>query len=171
MIQERIAQGVYVKDVAAELGVHPRTISRALRRGGAPSGRRPRARVSKLDPYKPIIEHRDGLLRQSLLRRRLRVLVVTLIAISGLAFSPSPFATLSPTTWNQLPPKSRVQQDQIKGPAFLLGSASFCGRFPVKVTKLFARHQFRVEKIAEEILHTALEIRLPASIQCNLKTY
>lgn len=57
MIQERIAKGVYVKDVAAELGVHPRTISRALRHGGAPSGRRPRARVSKLDPYKPMIEY------------------------------------------------------------------------------------------------------------------
>ena len=56
MIQERFAQGVYVKDIAAELGVHPRTISRALRRSGAPSGRRPAARKSKLDPYKPMID-------------------------------------------------------------------------------------------------------------------
>lgn len=30
MIHERIAQGVYVKDIAAEMGVHPRTVSRAL---------------------------------------------------------------------------------------------------------------------------------------------
>jgi transposase len=56
MIQERITQGVYVKDIAAEMGVHPRTISRALRRSGAPSGRRPAARKSKLDPYKPMID-------------------------------------------------------------------------------------------------------------------
>ena len=56
MIQERFAQGVYVKDIAAELGVHPRTISRALRCSGAPSGRRPAARKSKLDPYQPMID-------------------------------------------------------------------------------------------------------------------
>jgi IS30 family transposase len=47
MIQERIRQGVYVKDVASELGVHPRTVSRALKRGGSPPGERPRpARAS-----------------------------------------------------------------------------------------------------------------------------
>jgi transposase len=59
MIQERIEQGVYVKDIAAELGVHPRTVSRALRGGGSPPGRRPAARKSKLDPYKATV---DGLL-------------------------------------------------------------------------------------------------------------
>src|ERR1700687_6469961 len=56
MIQERIRQGVYVKDIAAELGVHPRTVSRALKRGGAPPGQRPAARKSKLDRYKPVID-------------------------------------------------------------------------------------------------------------------
>ena len=30
MIHERIAQGMYVKDIAAEMGVHPRTVSRAV---------------------------------------------------------------------------------------------------------------------------------------------
>ncbi len=50
-----IRRGVYVKDIAAELGVHPRTVSRALKRGGAPPGQRPAARKSKLDPYKPMI--------------------------------------------------------------------------------------------------------------------
>jgi len=54
-------KGVYIKDIAAELGVHPRTVSRALRRGGPPSGNRPGARKSKLDPYKPMI---DRLLRE-----------------------------------------------------------------------------------------------------------
>jgi len=28
--------GVYVEDIAAELGVHPRTVSRARKRGDAP---------------------------------------------------------------------------------------------------------------------------------------
>jgi transposase len=56
MIQERIRQGVYVKDVAAELGVHPRTVSRALGRGDAPPRQRPSARKSKLDKYKPMVD-------------------------------------------------------------------------------------------------------------------
>jgi transposase len=60
MIQERMAQGVYVKDIAAELGVHPRTVSRALRRGGTPPGRRAAARTSKLEPYQPVVDRLLG---------------------------------------------------------------------------------------------------------------
>ena len=58
MIQERIRQGVYVKDIAAELGVHPRTVSRARQRGDAPAGRppTPAQRRSKLDRYKPEVD-------------------------------------------------------------------------------------------------------------------
>jgi len=56
MIQEGIRQGKYLKDIAAELGVHPRTVSRAVARGGAPPGKRPRARRSKLDPYKATVD-------------------------------------------------------------------------------------------------------------------
>jgi hypothetical protein len=67
MIQERIRQGVYVKDIAAELGVHPRTMSRALQRGASPPGERPAAHKSKLDRYKPVIDRLlaagDGALR------------------------------------------------------------------------------------------------------------
>jgi len=50
---------VYVKDIAAELGVHPKTVSRALRRGSAPSpaGRRG---ISKLDPYKATVDRLLG---------------------------------------------------------------------------------------------------------------
>src|SRR3989337_3294974 len=50
---------VYVKDIAAELGVHPKTVSRALRRGAAPlaTGRR---RGSKLDPYKATVDRLLG---------------------------------------------------------------------------------------------------------------
>ena len=56
MIQEKFTKGVYIKDIAAELGVHPKTVRRALKRGNAPSGRRPRARRSKLDPFKAQID-------------------------------------------------------------------------------------------------------------------
>jgi len=45
MIQERLRQGVYVKDIAAELGVHPRTVSRARQRGDAPQRPRPPAQA------------------------------------------------------------------------------------------------------------------------------
>ena len=56
MIQHKHDDGVYIKDIAEELGVHPKTVSRALKRGGAPTGKRPRARGSILDPYKPAID-------------------------------------------------------------------------------------------------------------------
>jgi transposase len=48
-------RGVYQTDIAAELGVHPKTVSRALQRGGAPHPPRP-ARGSKLDPYKAKVD-------------------------------------------------------------------------------------------------------------------
>jgi transposase len=48
-------RGVYLKDIAADLGVHPKTVSRALQRGSAPTGTRP-ARPSKLDPFKPQVD-------------------------------------------------------------------------------------------------------------------
>ena len=60
MIEEQREKGVYLKDIAADLGVHPRTVRRALARGGAPSGKRPGARRSKLDAYKAEV---DRLLR------------------------------------------------------------------------------------------------------------
>jgi transposase len=56
MIKALSERGVYQKDIAAEAGVHPRTIRRALRRGGVLSGKRPKARKSKLDPYKGVID-------------------------------------------------------------------------------------------------------------------
>ena len=61
-INTQSGKGVYIKDIAEELGVHPKTVSRALKRGGAPSRKRPCGRKSKLDPYKPKIEEllREG---------------------------------------------------------------------------------------------------------------
>lgn len=48
-------RGVYLKDIAAELGIHPKTVSRALKRGGAPQ-RPVQERESKLDPYKGTVD-------------------------------------------------------------------------------------------------------------------
>lgn len=56
MIRHKAQQGAYLKDIAAELDVHPRTVRRALQRGGAPSRRRPGARHSKLDPFKSQVD-------------------------------------------------------------------------------------------------------------------
>lgn len=48
-------RGVYQADIAAQLGVHPKTVSRALKRDGAPEGKR-RKRGSKLDPYRQRVD-------------------------------------------------------------------------------------------------------------------
>lgn len=55
VIQALIRQGVYLCDIARQLGVHPKTIRRALVRGKAPEGRRGRRR-SQLDPYRADID-------------------------------------------------------------------------------------------------------------------
>jgi transposase len=54
-------RGIFIKDIAAELGVHPRTVSRALKKDEAPKPQRKR-RGSQLDPYKPKI---DKLLKEN----------------------------------------------------------------------------------------------------------
>ena len=51
MIQERLDKGVYFKDIAAELGVHPKTVSRAVKRGGPPRRTRSREKHRKLSPF------------------------------------------------------------------------------------------------------------------------
>ena len=60
MIKALSERGVYQKDIAEQLGVHPKTVSRALKRGKAPV-RESQRRESKLEPYKPLI---DRLLRE-----------------------------------------------------------------------------------------------------------
>jgi transposase len=47
--------GVYQKDIAEKLGVHPKTVSRALQRGSAP-GKNRKKKVSKLEEYRPTID-------------------------------------------------------------------------------------------------------------------
>ena len=51
VIRSLYQRGVYLKDIAAEVDVHPRTVKRALQRGGAPKSER-KQRSSKLDAYK-----------------------------------------------------------------------------------------------------------------------
>jgi len=55
VIKSLKGRGVYLKDIAEELGVHPKTVGRALKRGGAPNKMRKR-RGSKLDPYKATVD-------------------------------------------------------------------------------------------------------------------
>ncbi len=55
MIQVLKKQGVYLKDIAEELGVSPRTVRRALKRGSAPAKERKKTE-SKLEPYKKTVD-------------------------------------------------------------------------------------------------------------------
>jgi transposase len=48
-------RGVYQKDIAEELGVHPKTVSRALKRKGAPK-RAKQKRATKLDGHKATVD-------------------------------------------------------------------------------------------------------------------
>lgn len=55
VIQSLQQRGVFLKDIAVEIGVHARTVSRALKRDGAPERERKRSET-KLDPHKPTID-------------------------------------------------------------------------------------------------------------------
>lgn len=54
-IQALVKRGVYLCDIAAQLGVHAKTVSRAVKRGGPPPRRRGR-RGSLLDPHRAVID-------------------------------------------------------------------------------------------------------------------
>lgn len=71
-------RGVYQKDIAKEIGVHPRTVRRALKRDGAPKRERKRT-VSKLAPYQSKI---DQLLSEGVWNAQ-----VILREIQGLGYS------------------------------------------------------------------------------------
>lgn len=55
MIKALHERGVYQADIAAQLGVHPKTVSRALQRGSAPKGTHP-PRGSLLEPFKAEVD-------------------------------------------------------------------------------------------------------------------
>ena len=51
VIQALVKRGVYQRDIAQAVGVHPKTVQRAVKRGAAPRART-RRRPSLLDPYR-----------------------------------------------------------------------------------------------------------------------
>lgn len=59
MIKALHDRGVYRQDIAHQVGVHPKTVSRALARGAAPSGVRTK-RGSKLDAFKETVDRLLG---------------------------------------------------------------------------------------------------------------
>jgi transposase len=73
VIQALAARGVYHVDIAEQLGVHPRTVSRALKRGIAPAGERS-PRSSLLDPYREQVDRllADGVWNAVVIHRELR---------------------------------------------------------------------------------------------------
>ncbi len=73
-IKAQVSKGVYVKDIARELGVSAKTVSRALKREGAPSGKRPGARRSILDPFKSAIDSmlQEGIWNGMVILRKLQ---------------------------------------------------------------------------------------------------
>lgn len=73
MIKALSERGVYQKDIALQLGVHPKTVSRALKRGKAPV-HEARRRESKLEPYKTQIDQllAEGVWNAVVILRELR---------------------------------------------------------------------------------------------------
>lgn len=55
MIKALHERGVYQRDIAEQLGVHPKTVSRALKRERAPARKRTQ-RATKLDPYRASVD-------------------------------------------------------------------------------------------------------------------
>ncbi len=51
MIQNRLNEGAFIKDIADELGLSSKTISRAVKRNSAPMGKPGRPKASKLEPF------------------------------------------------------------------------------------------------------------------------
>jgi transposase len=68
-------RGVYLKDIAEELEVHPRTVKRALQRGGAPKAER-KVGPSKLDPYKAKVDEllAEGVWNSQVILREIQAL-------------------------------------------------------------------------------------------------
>ncbi len=75
VIQSLNQHGVYLKDIAAELDVHPRTVKRALQRGGVPKPER-KSGPSKLDPYKAKVDELlgDGVWNSMVILREIQAL-------------------------------------------------------------------------------------------------
>jgi transposase len=75
VIESLNERGIYLKDIAVELEVHPRTVKRALQRGGAPKPER-KVAPSKLDPYKVQVDKLlgDGVWNSMVILREIQAL-------------------------------------------------------------------------------------------------
>jgi hypothetical protein len=73
MLVRSVRRGVYLCDIAQQLGVHPKTVRRALQRGGPPR-RRGGRRGSVLDPYRPVVDQflTEGVWNAVVIRRELQ---------------------------------------------------------------------------------------------------
>ena len=73
VIQALAQRGVYQRDIAETVGVHPKTVQRALKRGAAPRPQT-RRRPSLLDPYQAQIDAllAEGVWNGVVIRRELR---------------------------------------------------------------------------------------------------
>lgn len=74
MILRKRKDGMYIKDIAAQMGCSERTVRRILRRGGPATGRRCGGRASKLDPFKAHVDQRlaEGVWNAEVILRELR---------------------------------------------------------------------------------------------------
>lgn len=74
MILERRRDGVFIKDIAQELGVHPKTVSRALARSSEPPPRPKGERPTKLGPFEAQVDAylAEGLWNASVILRKLK---------------------------------------------------------------------------------------------------
>jgi transposase len=120
-IQALVKRGVYLCDIAEQLGVHPRTVRRALRRGGPPTPRRGR-RGSLLDPYRAQVDQllSDGVWNAVVLLRELQAKGYT-GAISILRDYVRPKRTLRPsraTVRFETEPGRQLQTDCQRSPNF-----------------------------------------------------
>ena len=73
VIQALVQRGVYVCDIARQLGVHPKTVSRALARGAAPTPTR-RKRKTLLDGHRGQVDQllADGVWNAQVIYRELQ---------------------------------------------------------------------------------------------------
>lgn len=74
VIKSLSRRGVYLKDIAAELGVHPKTVSRVLKNQGTPEAER-KGSASKLEPYQPKIDRllSEGVWNAKVILREIQV--------------------------------------------------------------------------------------------------
>ena len=79
MITERRAEGAFITDIADELGVHPKTVSRALKRGSEPAKRPCGVKPTKLAPFHAQIDRwlQDDIWNASVIFRKLQAIGYT----------------------------------------------------------------------------------------------